>query len=316
MELIDKYIYAIGKQLPADSKEEIKRELKSLLLDEIESSYGSNPTQEEIEKTIYEFGSPKEVAARYKKDNIIIAKDYTDIYFLLIKILIGAMAIAFAVIFVVDLFTNFENFNLLKSILKFFGNVFTSSLSAIGALTLVFILISRCTEEIDFEMDKPWSISDLDNVDVDVAQESKLELGFGIFFSIVALALINVFPNFMSFLERSFERSQITLGHHINIPVFKEILIFITIVWTLEIILLVIKFIVGNTKYTSAIELLMDGVSVGLLIFIVQNKNLYLDYRSLLGFRGIFVFVLVVSIIDLIASLAKFIKHYVVEANI
>lgn len=46
MKLLEQYIYAIGKKLPYKSRNEIKMELKSAFLDELEAKYGkTHPKQ-------------------------------------------------------------------------------------------------------------------------------------------------------------------------------------------------------------------------------------------------------------------------------
>ena len=316
MDLIDKYIYAIGKKLPYDSREEIKLELKSLILDEIESSYGATPTKQEVEKTIYEFGSPSEVAARYKKDDVVISKDYTSMYFMLIKILIAAMSLAFSVIFIIDLISNFDSFNVANNILKLFANIFSSSLGAIGGLTCVMILLTRYSNEKFINFEENWSIKELDAIKIKPEKESKIGIAFELFFSVLFLSLINFAPALISLAERSFERSTIMLGHHINIVVFKELLLFISIVWLLEIVSLIIKLITDESKFLSLYDIIVEFMNIGLLLYIIQYKDLYLDYKSLLGFRGIFVFIAIISIIDLISNIFKFIKYYILENKI
>lgn len=316
MDLIDKYIYAIGKKLPYDSREEIKLELKSLILDEIESSYGSSPSKQEVEKIIYEFGSPSEVAARYKKDDVVISKDYTSMYFMLIKILIAAMSLAFSVIFIIDLISNFDSFNVTNNILKLFANIFSSSLGAIGGLTCVMILLTRYSNEKFINFEENWSIKELDAIRIKPEKESKIGIGFELFFSVLFLSLINFAPALISLAERSFERSTIMLGHHINIVVFKELLLFISIVWLLEIVSLIIKLITDESKLLSLYDIIVEFMNIGLLLYIIQYKDLYLDYKSLLGFRGIFVFIAIISIIDLISNIFKFIKYYILENKI
>lgn len=316
MDLIDKYIYAIGKKLPYDSRDEIKLELKSLLLDEIESSYGNNPSLEDIEKVIYEFGSPADVASRYKKDDVVISRDYTGIYFILIKILVAAMIIAFSVIFIVDLITNFESFNVLKSVFNLFGNVITSSLSAIGALTCVMILVTKYNDEKFINFEENWSIKELDMIKIKPENESKIVISFELFFSVLFLLIINVAPTLISLAEKAFEFSGMELGHYINIVVFKELLILITLVWLLEIFSFIIRLINGESKYISLYDLIVEVLNIVLLIYIIQNSNLYLNYTSLLGFRGIFVIMVVISIVEIISNIYKFIKYYILEVKL
>ena len=50
MKLVEKYVHAVGQKLPLKGREDTKKELKSLILDEIEEKYGDNPKEEDIKK--------------------------------------------------------------------------------------------------------------------------------------------------------------------------------------------------------------------------------------------------------------------------
>ena len=85
MKDLDKYIYAIGQKLPIKGREETKKELKSLILDEIEAKYGENPTEDDILAFIQDFGAPVKVAKKYSDSKGVISDGLTDLYFLILN---------------------------------------------------------------------------------------------------------------------------------------------------------------------------------------------------------------------------------------
>jgi len=311
MELVDKYVYAIGRKLPYGIRGEVELELKSLLLDEIESKYGNNPTNEDLKMLISEFGSPSQVASRYRKDSSIIDEKYSSIYFLLIKILFLAMSIAFSIVFFINMVSEFDNFNILSNVLTLFSNIISSSLSAIGAISLLFIIFTRFFNDKQFEFEKPWSIKELDDIVIKKEKQSKISVVLELFFTIFFLVLINYNPNLISLAEKSFELSTISLGHYVNIEVFKMVLVFVNVVWTLEIIGSFMKLFIENIKIIDLYEIVINILNIVLLIYIVQLKDLYINYINLLGFRGILVFVTGISIIGLIINVFNYIKYYI-----
>ena len=61
MLLIERYVHAVGKHLPAKSRGDIQEELHSLILDSLEARSGKGDhsySDEEIAEVLLEFGSP------------------------------------------------------------------------------------------------------------------------------------------------------------------------------------------------------------------------------------------------------------------
>ena len=55
MELIERYIYAVGKKLPRKQREDIGKELTSLIMDELDArTGGGEPSKEDISAVLKE----------------------------------------------------------------------------------------------------------------------------------------------------------------------------------------------------------------------------------------------------------------------
>ncbi|MCK4724290.1 MAG: hypothetical protein KAT29_00735, partial [Anaerolineales bacterium] len=65
MNLIDRYIYAVGRQLPRKNRADIQAELKSTLIDTLEARSEGEPSEEQVVALLTEFGPPEKVAASY-----------------------------------------------------------------------------------------------------------------------------------------------------------------------------------------------------------------------------------------------------------
>ena len=102
MRIIEQYITAIRAFLPLKGRADITNELRSLLLDEIEGTYGKTPSEDDVKNAIKSFGNPFEVASRYKNKLPVIAEGLKEFYFLIIIILTGAMGIVFTIATIVD----------------------------------------------------------------------------------------------------------------------------------------------------------------------------------------------------------------------
>lgn len=313
MQLIEKYIYAIGLKLPIDVREEIKLELKSLLLDEIEASYGENPTVDNVKKVIMEFGSPSEVASRYKNKNVVIDGKYTNLFFMIIKIIIFAMAVSFSVIFIIDLLTQtLTPINVLKSFLKLLSNILSASFGGIGALTLTFMLITRFSAEFDASLNEPWSIADLDNIKLEEDKKSKVSLYVEIFCSVIFIALIQKMPSIISYLESLVDKTGLNLGHYINPVVFKQYLVYIAFILVLEILANVVELVVENSKFLDILSLITKVLNIALVFAMVFDSTLYLNYLNIFGLRAIFIINAVVTSFEFFSLMYTFAKHHLV----
>ncbi len=65
MELIDRYVYEVGRHLPRKDRSDIQVELQSTLVDTLEDRVEGDPSQEDVVALLKEFGSPQKVAASY-----------------------------------------------------------------------------------------------------------------------------------------------------------------------------------------------------------------------------------------------------------
>jgi hypothetical protein len=68
-ELIERYVHAVGEQLPRKQREDVTAELRSLLnekLDERALDAGRSPDEEMAAAILREFGQPEEIAERYQ----------------------------------------------------------------------------------------------------------------------------------------------------------------------------------------------------------------------------------------------------------
>ena len=65
MELIERYLHAIGRHLPGNKREDILTELRSTLEDQVEARAAGEPNEADAAAVIAEMGPPRQVAAGY-----------------------------------------------------------------------------------------------------------------------------------------------------------------------------------------------------------------------------------------------------------
>lgn len=333
MKLLDQYIYTIGKHLPYKSRKEIKMELHSLLMDEIESTYGDNPTEADIRQAITAYGTPRAVANRYKSEHLVIGAGYTDLYFMIAKIIVFAQTIGFGTLFIISLFTDditinagtsiggetsFQLFTAVTSInsilvdlVQLIGRIFMGSITGLGWLSLIFLILTRINNDQSINIEDDWTPDELKDVKIGPEIESRLESGLSIFFILAFATIINAFPQLVTVAEKAFSYSGL-LDHTINIEVFRLFLIPITLLWVAEVIYHVFCLFYGNqTRNLAASKLTIDGLTTILSWIMVGSTSLYLTYTGPVGFRMIFIIAAVIGTLETISGLWKFVKYYV-----
>jgi hypothetical protein len=188
MDLIERYIYAIGKSLPSKNKADIQSELRSILSDNLESRYGSNPSEEQVVSLLKEFGAPEVVAASYwPEGQYLIGPRLFPLFRLSAGISLTVFAIVqlavagIAVIFNQEALPGFD----------FIGNLFNSLMVAFGIIVLVFAVLQRFDVRPSLEKEG-WNPRDLPVVEpsADIKRSEIIaELVFEVIFAAILIAL-------------------------------------------------------------------------------------------------------------------------------
>lgn len=106
MEVIDRYIYAVTQRLPEQQREDIKRELQSLIEDMLEERIpAGQASKEDVESVLLELGHPNELAAKYRGyERYLIGPMLLDTYLTTLKIVLASIVIGLSVVFVPFIF--------------------------------------------------------------------------------------------------------------------------------------------------------------------------------------------------------------------
>jgi hypothetical protein len=59
MDPVERYTYAVGKNLPSKKKADIQSELQSNLSESLEARFGANPTEGQVILFLKEYGDPE-----------------------------------------------------------------------------------------------------------------------------------------------------------------------------------------------------------------------------------------------------------------
>ena len=165
MELINRYVYQVGRRLPERTRADVEQELRSLLLDALEERTGraADFTEEEQVALLTEFGPPEQMADKYRPQaRYIIGPKLYDLYRLVVTVIAGAGLLA-AVVSTAATAVGPDAPSVLSLLLQAWTTFINVLLSGIGSATLIFAVVERVIPEEEFAVgdDKPWNPRDL-----------------------------------------------------------------------------------------------------------------------------------------------------------
>jgi len=195
MELLERYLYQIEKYLPKEDKKDTIDELKSFILDQLDSKTAMGENKEdELYKIIKETGSPKEVALRYRGDPPLISREMEPIIFMIFKILAYAIPIGILVgktFEFIDKDEAFKFFEYLLHLALAIPSMISAFITGVGFVFIIFILIEKYAKE---EIEKEFSHFEPNNLPKILDKKYKVSLFeslFTIIFSVVVLYILN-----------------------------------------------------------------------------------------------------------------------------
>jgi hypothetical protein len=144
MDLIDRYLGAIRRNLPARNADDIVAELRDALasrIEEREQALGRPLDAGEIQALIKQFGHPLMVAARFRKRQWLIGPEVYPFYVSVARIVLLAIAGVQAAIGLVQLL--FGDHDPLQLLLQTIGGLSASLLISLAIVTLIFAILER-----------------------------------------------------------------------------------------------------------------------------------------------------------------------------
>lgn len=190
-DLIERYIYAVTKRLSPKQRDDVARELRTLIDDMLtERCREVRPTEKDIRVVLTELGTPQELYAKYDEnaDKCLIGPPYYTTYKFVIKALISA---AFVGVTIASLILSLlEPKDVFSAITSWFSSVWDVFVSGFTITTLAFAYC--CHKRIP--IGEPFNFDDLPPVPKKSQEISKWECIAGIFFSVLFMVLFIFTP--------------------------------------------------------------------------------------------------------------------------
>jgi hypothetical protein len=142
MDLIERYVAAVGRQLPSSQAADIESELRDVLMsrqEEQEAQLGRPLTRPELEALLVDFGHPLTVAGRYGRTQHLIGPEVFPFWWAAVKVMLAAVAGVYLVLIVIGVLTDQTAPQFNRSV----PSVWYVVIYLFGLITLVCMLIER-----------------------------------------------------------------------------------------------------------------------------------------------------------------------------
>ncbi|MCI8619325.1 MAG: hypothetical protein HFG44_04560 [Oscillospiraceae bacterium] len=215
-ELTDRYVYAVTKNLPRKSREDVSRELHSLISDMLEERCGAlTPTERDLRVILAELGMPEELSEKYSptKDKALIGPPYFGKYIFVLKIVLLCTGFGILLASLLELLVSGADNGFLFAI-QHVSIFLQSLLAAFGFVTLLFAFFQWKGVSLHLQSD---SLNDLPPVPQKKSEISRSECIVGIVFSVLFTTIFLGFPGaFGVFIEKSGEHISIFLPEAVH----------------------------------------------------------------------------------------------------
>ena len=210
MKLIDRYVREIGRRLPQKSRADIEKEIRSALEDMLEDrgkKEGRAVDEEMTVAVLREYGKPEKVAASYLPERYLVGPQLFPTFWMILQIVFSVLTAVAIVGLAINLMRGDATPLVIgKTIANAFGQYFGGLMAAFGNMVLVFALIQHFAPDLQFadKTGETWNPRDLPDVE-DADQVSRGSLIAEIVFTVLALVLFNIYPQYIgiySFTEK------------------------------------------------------------------------------------------------------------------
>ncbi|MFO7943048.1 MAG: hypothetical protein R6U51_01930 [Anaerolineales bacterium] len=195
MKLIDRYLHEVKRHLPRKNREDILAEMRSLLVDALESRAGDDASEEEARALLKEWGPPRKVAASYHPEGqYLIGPALYPLFRMVVGIALAAVIGAQLLAWTLAITIGREPFVLWEAL----AGLLNSIPMTVGSVAIVFMILQRFEVRPEME-EEDWDPSSLPQI-MDTEEVKRGELIVGVVFSILVLVLLVAFPEWVGFV--------------------------------------------------------------------------------------------------------------------
>jgi hypothetical protein len=269
MELIERYVYQVGKRLPSKNRADIVSEIRSSLEDQLDARAEGEPSEAQAVELLTEMGSPESVAASYfPEGQYLVGPTLYPLFRVIVGIVLAAVigaqliGVAAAVVF------SQESINAVETLL----GILLSVPIAVGWVVIVFAILQRYGVEPDSD-DEPFDPRQLPAI----SSAEPVSRGEQIFKIVLGVALLTLLIYLYG--------PAAAVSGYIAIPVISQYLPWISLVLVFGILIDIVILWHGEWRTSTRIAKLVDDL-VGLLLLglMIQGLTSLLNAAGVAGF--------------------------------
>jgi hypothetical protein len=198
MELIDRYVAEVARNLPEKSRPDIAREIRSLLedaLDDRSQAAGRAPDEEMAVALLKEFGAPDKVAASYLPPKYLIGPTLYPTFITVLKIVLTVVVVLVLIQFGVALTQTGRDITGFGQVMaQLVGDLTNGLVQVFGTMVLVFAIIQFTQPNMKLPASE-WDPRKLKPVDVHEKSVNTVELAFEFVFTAIVIVLFNLYAD-------------------------------------------------------------------------------------------------------------------------
>jgi len=278
LEWIDRYANAVAEQLPPHRSNDIRREVRSLLLDEVEQvAPAGAPTEAQVIEVLERYPGPAEMAQRYGATTALIGPALYRGYLQTLKLVVTIVFWLSVIGEIFDAATGPGNFAPLSAIWDTAAALFISA----GIVTLVFAIVERRLPAADLARgdgagdvprQRAWSVKGL----APVQDPNRVSLSDS--FTSIVTALISVL--FLAFVMAREGAIPIYMGGEwLSFAVLSDAALtalpWLVLLWSVE--LLVYIGVLALRRWTTVLRLVVLAsqiASLGILLWLLAAAQI------------------------------------------
>lgn len=280
--LVDRYLYDVVRRLPEKQRQDIEKELRTLIEDMAEEkSAGGDITEDILKSVLEELGDPAKLASKYREgSDCLIGGEYYTLYCQVIKIVLACVGAGMAVAVIVSFFVTSVTDSVsgwIQSLTGSFADLFSipsALIQAFGWVTLSFYVMQRKQVKLD-QKEKTWNVKDLPEIPDKNATIGRGDSIFGIVFGVLFIIMFICVPEFVGIWISGNGKELVSIPVF-NLSMWSGVLPFMIISLLAGIMDKMVKLI--NGRYNLAVmymNIISNCITIVMTFFIFKGHQIW-----------------------------------------
>ena len=301
-DLIDRYIYAVVKRLPASRRAEVEAKLRERIAErsrsvDVDNAKAADSTQSvegvDLHNVLSDMGDPVTLADEFRgRERALIGPALYETYILVLKIVLAAVGIGLLIASAIQVAQGeLDGQNMFSQVWTTFarilGDIWSGVLSSFAVVTIVFALVEHYSSNEDLkkmgqelhEGHMPWDPDSLPAVPAEKLSIKRSDPIVAIVFSLIFLVIINTMPDLFGLYRQSSNGLQITgfVGEG-----FARYIPWISVAVVLGIALEMLKLVYGSWTWLQVVAgLLQNAFSFVITMRVIRDPE-FIDPRFII----------------------------------